>query len=275
MKLVLSILLLLAFVQLRGQEPIEVKIEDRPSSLGVYPAFEVLVPQATTGEAIDFLKKTIGSRGLFKRNPKLEKVKDEWHVDDVLINSITSKPLDLITQISSFPGHIYVRMFFQNNGKFLGAESDTLQATEAALEFVREYGVDLYILAVEKELKEEERELRKLEKDLKRLSRQNNNYEEKIDDAQSEQKTLDDETDYQRADLRNAKRSEEVSGEALEEMEKELKSAEKELKKAKRYEARFERKSDKNEKEHREISRLVSKQEEVIERVKEKLENIR
>jgi hypothetical protein len=274
MKTLLTIFLVFTFLGLLGQEPIVANIENRPSSQGVHPAFEVLVPQATPDEAIDLLKKTISPGGLFKKNPKVEKVEDEWQIDGVVINDITSRPLDVIAQVSSFPGHIYVRMFFQSNGEFLGAENDTVQITEAAQEFVREYGVDLYRLAVEKELKEEEKELRKLENDLDRLERKNNNFDDKADDARKDQKDFNDETDYQRKDLRQAKRSEEYSEEELDIMEKDLKSAEKDLKKAKKEEAKFERKMDKNEKEQREIKHEIEKQEEKVEQVKQKLENI-
>ena len=275
MKTLLTIFLVFTFLGLLGQEPIVANIENRPSSQGVHSAFEVLVPQATPDEAIDLLKETIVPGGLFKKNPKLEKVEDEWHVDGVVINEITSRPLDVIAQVSSFPGHIYVRIFFQNNGVFLGAENDSLQATEAAMDFVRNYGVDLYILAVETELKEEEKELRKLENNLNKLDRKNNNFDDKIDDARNDQKDFDDNVDFQRRDLRQAKRSDEISREELEMMEKELKAAEKDLKKAQRQESKFERKMGKNEKEQREIVREIEMQEEKVEQVKQKLENIR
>ena len=275
MKIAVTIFFVFVFISVMGQEPIEVSIVQRPSSQGMNPAFEVLVPQATPDEAIDLLKKTISPGGIFRKNKKVEKVEDEWQVDGVVINDITSRPLDVITQVSSFPGHIYVRMFFQSNGEFLGAENDTVQITEAAQKFVREYGVDLYRLAVEKELKEEEKELRKLENDLDRLERKNNNFDDKADDARKDQKDFDDETDYQRKDLREAKRSDEYSEEELDRMEKDLKSSEKDLKKAKKAEAKFERKMDKNEREQRELTREIEKQEEVIDKVKEKLDNIR
>jgi hypothetical protein len=265
----------MAFIHALAQEPIEVKIEQRPSSLGIHPAFEVVIPQATSDLAIDVLKKDYLPGGFLKKNTKVEKEKDEWLVDKVVLEDITSGPLDVITQVSSFPGHIYVRFFFRDGEGFLGSEEASSPVTDAASRFVRNYGVKVYARAVEEELKTEEKELKKLENDRDKLISRNKNYDDRIDDAKKDQKEIDDETSYQRNDLREAKRSSGIGSEQLDEMEKELKTTEKELKKAKKEEARFDRKVSKNEKEQREIIRAIEIQEEKVEQVKQKLENIR
>ena len=275
MKTLLISFFCFAVVSAIGQEPIEVKIENRPSSVGVNPAFEVVVPQATPDEAIDLVKETISPRGVFKKNPKVKKVEDEWHVSGVAIDEIMSRPLDVITQVSSYTGHIYVRFFFQRDGEFIGDESFPVSTEYAAKQFVHEYAVELYTLAVEKELKEAKKDLQKLENTLDKLGRKNSSFDDKINDAQKDQNDFDYEADYQRSDLRQAKNSEELSSEELKELEKELKSVEKELKKAKKEEARFDRKMNKNQKEQREITREIVKQEEVIKNIKHKLANIR
>src|SRR5680860_1215631 len=108
MKLFITLVLLFELTSVMGQMPIEVKIEERPSSIGLHSAFEVVVPQATPSEAIDLMKKTITPRSLFKKSPKMEKVKDEWIVRGVIISDITNMPLDVIAQVSSFPDNLYV-----------------------------------------------------------------------------------------------------------------------------------------------------------------------
>jgi hypothetical protein len=275
MKIIATLFLFVAFISAIGQEPIEVKIQDRPSSVGVHPAFETVVPQATRFEAIDVLKTDFLPRGLFKKNAKVKKVKDEWLVDNVVLEDITSNPLDLITQVSSFPGHIYVRFFFRGADGFLGEEGISPQTTEAASQFVRNYGVKLYRQAVESELAEEEKQLSKLKNSLDRLGRKNNTFDDRIGDALQTQQDVDYEADSRKMELKEAERSSYVGSEQLEEMEDQLKSTEKELTKAKREEARMKRKIGKNEKEQRDLVLEIEKQEEKVQRVKEKLDNIR
>lgn len=59
----------------------------------------------------------------------MRKEKDEWVVNNVLIDEISSRSLDVITQVSSFPGNIYVHIFLRGEDGFLG-NPDSLQLTE-------------------------------------------------------------------------------------------------------------------------------------------------
>lgn len=256
MRPILTLFLLFVLTQIMGQEPIEVTIQDRPSSRGIQTAFEVVVPQATTADAIDLWKKTIIERRLFKKSAKMEKVKDEWIVNNIVISDITSLPLNIITQVSSFPGRIYVRTFLQTEGGFIGSSGSSQQTTDAASEYFRNYGVDLYRLAVEKELAEEEKELKELKKDADKLVRKNDTYQEKIEDVVSEKDDL-------QGDLIS------VSDELQQ------KSTEKDINKAERAESRFNRKVKKNEKSQKDKAREIEKQEKKVEEVKTKLGNIR
>ena len=277
MKIFTTLLFLLGFLTVMGQEPIEVKTEERPSSLGVQTAFEVVVPQATPGDAIDLWKKTILPRGLFKKSPKMEKVKDEWIVRNLLISDITTLPLNVITQVSSFPGHIYVRIFLQTEGGFLGSSGASPQTTDAAIKYIRNYGVDLYRLAVGKELKEEENKLQALENDLNKLMRKNKSYDSKIADAQKDKADLADEASYRKQLLEgNTGSPLGVIGETPRaDVEDELKATEKELKKAAKTESRFEKKTRRNEKEQQDKAYEIEKQKIKIQEVKIKLDNIR
>ncbi len=270
------LVLFLCFVaaSVAGQELIEVKVEDRPSSLGVQTAFEVVVPQATPDEAIDLLKSTITPKKLFKKTAKFEKVKDEWQVSNIIIDDITSLPLNVITQVSTYPGHIYVRIFLQSEGGFLGSSGSSRQTTESAIKFIHNYAVDLYRLAVEKELKSAEKELKSLEKEQDRLISKNKKYNSKIDEAQQEKIELKGSANYQQRVLKDSDNLR-MNEESADQLKKELKATEKELKKAKRAEAKFERKSKRNLKDQRDKTREIEIQKIKVEEIKLKLQNIR
>ena len=273
MKTIVTFLLCFAAITALAQESIEVKVEQRPSSQGVQPAFEVAVPQATPREAIDLWKKTIIPSNLFKKTPKMEKEKDEWQVNDVLISAIDPQPLDVITQVSEFPGHIYVRIFLYNENGFLGAGS--AGQTASAKNYIRNYAVNLYREAVEKELKEEKQNLKGLEHDLKNLVSKNKSYDNKQADAESEMADLEKEAKSQQEMLDQKGLVLTSDPEATREAaEKELKSTEKDIKKADKAASRFKQKSRQNERDQREKEREIEKQKKKVEQVQTKLKNI-
>ncbi len=281
MRTLLTLIFIAGFMSVAAQMPIEVKIESRPSSLGIQTAFEVLIPQATTNDAIDLWKKTIIPGGLFKKEPKMEKVKDEWIVNNVLISDITNLPLNVFTQVTSFPGNIYVRIFLQSEGGFLGSSGSSPETTDAAVRFIRNYAVDLYRKTVEKELKVEQKNLKELENDLSKLTKQNKSYNRKISEAQKDERELKVEAVQNEELLKNQENvieldNPEGKGKTYQEqLEKQAKDTEKDLNKAQKSQKKFNRKVNKNEKAQREKSNEIEKQKIRVEEVKTKLNNIR
>ena len=275
------ILLVLSLVKTHAQEILEVKIEPRPSSQGVQSAFEVIVPQATADDAIKLWEKTISPGGLFSNSPKMENIKDEWIIRNIIIDDISPDPFTSITQVSSFPGNIYVRIFLQNEEGFLGSPESSTQAADAAAGYIRNYAVELYKQAVEKELKEEEKKLNELENEYNKMSRQNKSYDKKISKAEKEESSLRSDLKDDKQLFKETKKSKEFDktseehAEAQEELEKNIKDANKDLKKAQKTQSRFEKKINKNESEQEELEYKIEMQEERVNEVKRKLENIR
>jgi len=262
---------------LQAQVPIVVKIEQRPSSLGVQPAFEVMVPQATASEAIDLWKETILPKGLFKKNPKMEKVKDEWLVSSVLISDITSSPLNVITQVNSFTGNIYIRIFLQTENGFLGPVGSSPEAVDAATRYIRNYAVDLYRQAVTKELRAEEKELKELQNSLIRLQRNNRNYNDKISDAQKDEKDLKNEALQNEELLRSQQNMITLGntgtngGNPTEQLEKQVKETRKDMERNQKDQYKFSRKVSKNEREQRDKISAIERQKMKVEEVRKKL----
>ncbi len=280
MRTFITFLLLTAVINVMAQMPVEVKVVDRPSSLGVQSAFEVVVPQAKTNDAIDLWKKTIIPGGLFKKNPKMEKQKDEWIVNNVVINDITSTPLNVFTQISSFPENIYIRIFLQSDGEFIGSAGSSPQTTMAANNFIRNYAVDLYKQAVEKELKQEQNKLSSLENNQNKLYRQNKSFNNKIEDARRNESELKGEA-RQNEMLKNYQDSIQYinlnpnDDKAREKLDKEIKSTEKDLNRSQRSQSKYERKVNKNLKDQREKADEIEKQKLHVREIEIKLDNIR
>ncbi len=277
MKSLITFFLSFAFLQVMAQQQIEVNVEQRPTSFGIQAGFEMVVPQATPNEAIDLWKKTITPKKFLKKTPKMNKIKDEWWVNNIVISDITSMPLNVITQVSSYPGHIYIRIFFQSEGGFLGSSGSSETTTQAAENYIRSYGVKLYRLAVEKELNGEEHKLDALEKSLKRLKRKNKSYDESISDVKQDKASLNMDAKYQNDLLNNdGKNQLGVIGDiSKEDLSKQLKSTKKELKKSEKAEKRLNKKVKKNIKEQQEIAQEIETQKAKVEEVQTKLNNIR
>jgi len=277
MKTFYTLLFVCMVLGLQAQVPIVVKIEQRPSSLGVQPAFEVMVPQATASEAIDLWKETILPKGLFKKNPKMEKVKDEWLVSSVLISDITSSPLNVITQVNSFTGNIYIRIFLQTENGFLGPVGSSPEAVDAATRYIRNYAVDLYRQAVTKELRAEEKELKELQNSLIRLQRNNRNYNDKISDAQKDEKDLKNEALQNEELLRSQQNMITLGntgtngGNPTEQLEKQVKETRKDMERNQKDQYKFSRKVSKNEREQRDKISAIERQKMKVEEVRKKL----
>ncbi|HPT31975.1 MAG TPA: hypothetical protein PLW67_09050 [Prolixibacteraceae bacterium] len=277
MRTICTLLFVWIVLGIQAQIPIVVKIEQRPSSQGVQPAFEVMVPQATATEAIDLWKETIMPKGLFKKGPKMEKVKDEWLVNNVLISDITSSPLNVITQVSSFTGNIYVRIFLQTETGFLGPVGSSPEAVDAANRYIRNYAVDLYRQAVTKELRQEEKELKELENSLGRLQKQNRSYNKQITEAQRDEKDLKNEA-LQNEELLRSQQNMITLGNTTEsgkeQLEKQVKDTHKDIDKNKKEQYKYSRKVSKNERDQRDKISAIERQKMKVEEVRKKLGGI-
>jgi hypothetical protein len=281
MRTLFTFLFLLGILGLKAQVTIEVKVESRPSSLGVQPAFEVMVPLATANDAIDMWKKTILPGGLFKKQPKMDKVKDEWIVNNVLISEITTMPLNVFTQVNSFTGNIFVRIFFQTEGGFLGSPGSSSETVAAASKFVRNFAVELYREAVAKEVKQEEKKLTDLENDLSRLQRQNKNVNNKITEAQKDEKDLKNEVLQNEELLRNQQNVIQVDSvnpgtkTVQEQLEKQVKETEKDLEKTQKSQYKYDKKLSKNDRDQKDKIFEIDRQKGRVDEVRRKLDNIR
>jgi hypothetical protein len=281
MRTLYTFLFCLGVLGLQAQVPIEVKVEPRPSSLGVQPAFEVMVPQATPGEAIDLWKKTILPGGLFKKEPKMDKVKDEWIVYSVLIPEIFVLPVNVFTQVNTFTGNIYVRIFIQTEAGFLGSQGSSPEAVGAASRFVRNYAVELYRQAVAKELKKAQNELKDLENDLTRLQRQNKNFNNKITEAQKDEKSLKNEALQNEEQLRNQQNTIRVDNTdpnaktSQDLLEKQVRETEKDLEKSQKSQFKYSRKVSKVEREQRDKISAIEHQKVRVDEIRRKLDNIK
>ncbi|MDD4756266.1 MAG: hypothetical protein PHG29_09315 [Prolixibacteraceae bacterium] len=281
MKKFMTLFLVLGLFKAYAQEPLEVKVESRPSSQGVQSAFEVIVPQATPDDAVKLWEKKVSPGGLFNKSPKMENVKDEWIIRNITINEISPDPYNIYTQVSSFPGNIYVRIFFQNEDGFLGSPGSSSHAADAAGRYIRNYAVELYKQTVEEELKEEENKLKGLENDFNKMSRQNKSYDKKISKAEKEENALRSDLKDEKKLLKETKKSGDsaISGDedyvSKEDLEKNIKDANKDIKKTQKAQSKFERKINKNESEQDDLQDEIEIQRVRVNEVKRKLESIR
>jgi len=287
-KLIFILLLLAGGLAVSAQEEIKVSLQERPSSQGLQPAFEVEIPQATQNDAINILQKTLVPRGLFtifSKNPKLVQEKDEWIIRDIDLNKVSSKPLNIYAQVSSFPERIFVKIFFQEDQTFIGSSESVSAKTEDAKKFVRDYAVKVYRNAVEKELRDEQNILKSLEQDLRKMGRKQSSTDRKISNMKSDN-----------ADMRNEIREYEMrmqrkqtfnaDGEGAQiildqnevdakQLQKDINSNKRKINRNERTISKYERRGNRNLRDQGDLLNHIDRQKIVVREVEIKLSNIK
>lgn len=276
---------MLAGVKSIAQETFIVNIQERPSSQGLQPAFEVEIPQATSPDAVRILERMLAPRRLFSKNQKFVQEGDEWIMRNADLKKISSSPLTVIAQVSSFPEKIFARIFFSDDQGFLGSSESMSAKTEDAKRFVRDYALDVYRDAVEKELRNEQNILASLEQYLRKMGRQQGSKERKINYLKSD--NLEMRNEIRNYEMRlQRKDSFSATGESarivLDQHEQDSKQLQKDistnLRKINRNERRiskFERQASSSVREQRDILDQIDRQKIVVNQVETKLRNIR
>lgn len=276
---------MLAGLTSKAQEEIIVNLQERPSSQGTHPAFEVEIPQATSADAIRILERILAPRRLFSKNQKFVQESDEWVMRNADVKRISSSPLTAIAQVSSFPERIFVRIFFSDEQGFIGSSESMAAKTEDASRFVRDYALDVYRDAVEKELRNEQNILRSLEQDLRKMGRQQGSNERKINNLKSDNLEMRNEIrDYEmrikRKDSFNATGESaqivlEQHEEDTKQLQKDIRSNQRKLNRNERRVSKFERQANRSVRDQRDILDQIDRQKIVVNQVETKLRNIR
>lgn len=283
-KLFITLLLLMG-LSAAAQEEIKVTIQERPSSQGLQPAFETEIPQATAADAIRILERTLSPRRIFSRSQKFVQEGDEWIMRDVDVKKISSNPITVYTQVSSFPERIFVKIFIKDREGFIGASPETGAKTQDASAFIRDYAVAVYRDAVEKELKNEQNILKSLEQDLKRMGRQYSQNERRISGLKSDNVEMRNEIRENQMRLQR-KEGFVAEGESAriildqhqvdaKKLEKEIRSAQRKINRNERRISKFERQGSRNLREQSDILNQIDKQKIVVKDIEAKLRNIR
>lgn len=287
MKNLIITLLCLLSLPVSAQDEIVVNLQERPSSKGLQPAFEVEVPQAQANDAIQILENTLSPRGflgIFKKRTRLVQEKDEWIMRDIEIKSITSEPLTVYAQVTSFPERIFIRLFFEGRQGFVGSAESAVN-TDRANQYVRDYGVSVYRNAVEKELKQEEYILLQLQNDLNKMGRKKSTSDKRISNLRSNIEELEREN----SDLKmRSQRKETVilngagaeamkkqHDEDVRQLQKQIQSNERKIRKYDRKISGYEKKGNRNLRDQADILNQIDQQKLVIGEVENRLRNIR
>ena len=287
MRSLLILILVFTAFAVTAQETLSVKILERQTSLGLQPAFEVEIPQATSSDAIKTLERKLVPRGilsLFSKNPKFVQEKDEWIMRQVSVKQISNNPLNVYAQVTEFPERIFVKLFFQEGEIFIGRDSLNVSTHDAG-KFVREYALEVYRDAVGQELSGEENVLRSLERDLKQMGRKQSTNERKISDLKSDNLDLRNEiTEYEMRLKRKDSFSAEGEGAVIvleqhesdaKQLTKNIRSNQRKIKSNERRITKFERQGNRNLRDQGDLLNAIDIQKIKINEVRTKLQNIR
>jgi len=193
MKKLISIVFFLFVIQAFSQQMMTVHIVDRPSSMGIKPAFEIVIPKADLNKAENKFNEFIAQKkffGLINKKTVNQKKGQEWVTQKFTLKAVSDKPMIVLFQISKFTTSTYVRFFFQTDHGFLGADDvGSKQEIAKAKKFVHSYAAGLYRQTVNDEIQAENKELAKLKKKYGRWEQQNNRVRKNADASRSSQDT--------------------------------------------------------------------------------------
>lgn len=284
MKRILLAILLLQSVFAFAQKTIEVHQKAWAVSDSMQPAFVVDVPQTTGKKAINLWEKTLVPKNIFdafKNLPKMEKEeKNKWIIRQLVVDEICPDTLDVYTRISENLDGITFATLLDNNGTFIGNESNSTAAQKANA-YVRSFAVELYKQAVQDELDNLERELKKMRNAYSDYERDNKKLARKTNELNSEIEANNQDLAHTKMMIKTKQMSLEdgsvthLSNEALEELHENVKETTKEIKKLKRGIKSCEKRIDKNIEKQKETNREIAQQENEILQVTQKLNNIK
>ncbi|MCW0482800.1 hypothetical protein [Gaoshiqia sediminis] len=287
MKKLILLLIMLWGNCIIAQDTLTVKLESRPSSLGVHPAFEVAIPNADPKDAIDLWEKTLVPTNLlsiFKKTPKLEKEKDEWVMRGISIDQISGTPLDVYARVTEFNNNMFFTASFRDGQGFIGHEPEAPQNNQAS-QYVHDYALELYRMTVQQEIDEQEDVLKDLERELSKLQRKQERYVSKMKDAQAE--AVGRGEAHRQTQMRLDRRltlgapGSSTGGQtpnyetSSDELQKQLKSAKRDQQKAKRSASKFDRRIRKNMDEQAEVMNRIDQQKLHIQAIRDKLSTVR
>ena len=183
-KLIIVVFFLIS-TQVFSQQKLSVNIVERPSSLGIEPAFETSIPKADMDKAEDLFNNFISQKqflGLIRKKTANQKKGHEWITKEFTLKAVSENPMVVLFQISNFTNQTYIRFFFQKKNGFLGAEDIGSEKEIAnAKKFVSDYAAELYRETVKDEIQVEKRKLSKLKRKHDKLEKKNKDINRAVD----------------------------------------------------------------------------------------------
>lgn len=266
MKNYLLLMFLFGFLHITAQENLSVRISNQVFNAETQPAFIVDIPQADSKDVIKMWENQLAPRNIFdtfKKLPKMKKEsKEKWVMSDVVVNEICPDTLTIYTRIISLQDHITFGTMFQSPKGFIGAANGNREINVKASTYVRNFAVEMYKDAVDKEIDELEIELKKMENNYNQFDKDNKKLTEKSSESQSNIIMLSDEGQA------NSIEQGSYSFDQLKEREKQLKKEQKATKK-------YLKKIEENQREQTQLKLDIEKKKQEIVAAKDKWINIK
>ncbi|NNC94648.1 MAG: hypothetical protein HKN92_03735 [Chitinophagales bacterium] len=180
-KFIMMTIMLFSIVNLFGQNEIEIREGKKMMSLGESNAFMIMVPQINVKE----FEKNWGKKLKEGSKEKVEKANDEMFILNAVKKRITSEPINIYSRFYETPNGIELVVFYQTLNGFISTEGDHEKASAVKV-VLTEFGEEMYRLAVENELSNENSALKSLEKDLDKMIKDNEKMHKDISSFERE-----------------------------------------------------------------------------------------
>ena len=183
MKKIIYVVFVLMHVSAFSQHKIIINIVERPSSMGLAPAFETAIPQADLKMADDLFEEVISRErffGLIRKKTAHVKEGHERITEEFVLESVSRSPMVVLFQVTDFSSQTYMRFFFKLEDGFLGAPGvgSKSEITNAEA-FVHNYATQLYAQTLSAKISDEQKVYSKFEKKYNKLERKKSRIEKR------------------------------------------------------------------------------------------------
>lgn len=183
MKKIVYFVFVLIHMSAFSQHEISINIVERPSSMGLAPAFETVIPQADLKMADDLFEEVISRErffGLIRKKTAHVKEGHERITEEFVLKSVSSSPMLVLFQVTDFSSQTYIRFFFKMEDGFLGAPGIGSRSEIANAEaFVHNYAARLYAQTISAKISDEQKVYSKFEKKYNKLERKKRRIEKR------------------------------------------------------------------------------------------------
>ncbi len=161
-----------------AQQPIVVQHSQLNSSSGTVPAYKVIIWQTLQPQIIKTWSRELVSETGRKERKKPVMTNSEYSIDSIFIKQIAEEPFNVASSFMQKEDGVEMIAAFKYKDQYI--DSSNLTLNERVSNYLKNFGIEQYREAVKEEVESEENKLEILNEKLAQLVKENTKYKKNI-----------------------------------------------------------------------------------------------